>query len=181
MPDGRMVSMAWTLMCGQNWPGAAASFVGMWGVMMMEMMMPSLTPMLWRYREALGRTGAGPLGRMTALAGAGYFFVWILIGMAVFAVGALLVEAEMRVPALAGAAPFAACMVVLAAGALQFSAWKARHLACCRTAPQGGPALPGMVAAWRHGLRLGLHCSSSVPARRQSASFWGSWIWASWL
>jgi hypothetical protein len=29
-------------------------------------------------------------------------------------------------------------VVVLIAGALQFSAWKARHLACCRKAPARG-------------------------------------------
>jgi hypothetical protein len=44
-------------MPGQTWPGAAASFLGMWVVMMVAMMLPSLVPMLWRYRQALGRTG----------------------------------------------------------------------------------------------------------------------------
>ena len=51
-------------------------------------------------------------------------------------------------------------VVVVVAGALQFSAWKARHLACCREAPGAGRTLPaGAGTAWRHGLRLGLHCS----------------------
>jgi predicted metal-binding membrane protein len=35
---------------GQTWPGAAASFLGMWVVMMVAMMLPSLVPMLRRYR-----------------------------------------------------------------------------------------------------------------------------------
>jgi hypothetical protein len=53
-----------------------------------------------------------------------------------------------------------ACVVVLIAGALQFTAWKARHLACCREAPGRGRTLPADAGtAWRHGLRLGLHCS----------------------
>jgi predicted metal-binding membrane protein len=44
------------------------------------------------------------------------------------------------------------------AGAFQFTPWKAHHLACCRTSP--GRTLPGDAAtAWRHGMRLGLHCS----------------------
>jgi predicted metal-binding membrane protein len=60
------------------------------------------------------------------------------------------------------AVPIAAGVVVLLAGALQFSAWKARHLACCREAPGRGRALPADAGtAWRHGLRLGLHCSAS--------------------
>ena len=51
-------------------------------------------------------------------------------------------------------------VVVLIAGALQFSAWKARHLACCREAPWRGRTLPADAGtAWRHSLRLGLHCS----------------------
>ena len=33
---------------GQTWLGAAASFLGMWIVMMAAMMLPSLVPMLWR-------------------------------------------------------------------------------------------------------------------------------------
>jgi predicted metal-binding membrane protein len=51
--------------------------------------------------------------------------------------------------------------VILLAGAFQFSAWKARHLACCRyeSAPVG-PLRSDPGTAWRHGLRLGVHCSS---------------------
>jgi hypothetical protein len=51
-------------------------------------------------------------------------------------------------------------VVVLIAGALEFTAWKAHHLACCRKAPGRGRKLPADAGtAWRHGLRLGLHCS----------------------
>jgi predicted metal-binding membrane protein len=42
-------AMAWMPMCGQTWAAAAASFLGMWVVMTVAMMLPSLTPMLWRY------------------------------------------------------------------------------------------------------------------------------------
>ena len=58
MPGGWTMSMAWMRMPGQTWPGAAASFLGMWVVMMVAMMLPSLVPMLWRYRQAVGRTDA---------------------------------------------------------------------------------------------------------------------------
>ena len=37
-------------MPGQTWPAAAVSFLGMWVVTMVAMMLPSLVPMLWRYR-----------------------------------------------------------------------------------------------------------------------------------
>src|SRR5205807_6760265 len=78
MPGGWTMSMAWMRMPGQSWPAAAASFLGMWVVMMVAMMLPSLMPMLWRYREAVGSTRDGNmgLGWLTALVGAGYFFVW---------------------------------------------------------------------------------------------------------
>jgi hypothetical protein len=71
MPGGWTMSMAWMRMPGQTWPGAAASFLGMWVVMMVAMMLPSLFPMLWRYRQAVGRTGMTRLGRLTALVGVG--------------------------------------------------------------------------------------------------------------
>jgi len=51
-------------------------------------------------------------------------------------------------------------VVVLIAGALQCTAWKAHHLVCCREAPGRDRTLPVEAGtAWRHGLRLGLHCS----------------------
>ena len=160
MCGGWTMSMAWMRMPGQTWPGAAASFLGMWVVMMVAMMLPSMVPMLRRYRRAVGRTGETRLGGLTALVGVGYFFVWTVFGMAAFALGAALAAVEMRLPLLSRAIPITVGAIVLLGGALQFTAWKARRLACCREAPGRGrtlPADPGL--AWRHGLRLGLHCS----------------------
>jgi predicted metal-binding membrane protein len=66
----------------------------------------------------------------------------------------------MQQPALAGAVPIAVGVIVLIAGAHQFSAWKARHLASCRERPGRDRTLTDDAAtAWRHGVRLGLHCS----------------------
>src|SRR5258708_8693790 len=75
MPGGWTMSMAWMRMPGQTWPRAAASFLGMWVVMMVAMMLPSLSPMLWRYRQAVGQQGATPLDRLTALAAVRYFVI----------------------------------------------------------------------------------------------------------
>jgi len=160
MPGGWTLSMAWMRMPGQTWPGVAASFLGMWVVMMVAMMMPSLVPMLGRYRQAVSGTGETRLGRLTALVGVGYFFVWTVFGMAVFPLGIALAAVEMQEPALARAVPVAVGGVVLIAGAFQFTAWKARQLACCREAPGRDRTLQADAGtAWRHGLRLGLHCS----------------------
>ena len=92
--------------------------------------------------------------------GAGYFFVWAAIGVAAFPVGVALAALEMQLPALARAVPMAVGVVVLVAGALQFSAWKQHHLACCRETAERSHPLPADAAtAWRHGLRLGVQCS----------------------
>jgi len=160
MPGGWTMSMAWMRMPGQTWPGAAVSFLCMWMVMMVAMMLPSLVPMLLRYRQAVSKTSEIHLGQLTALVGVGYFFVWSMFGVAAFALGTTLAAVEMQVPTLARAVPAAVGLVVLITGALQFTAWKAHHLACCRQALGRCCVLPANAGtAWRHGLRLGLHCS----------------------
>jgi predicted metal-binding membrane protein len=160
MPGGWTMSMVWMRMPGQMWPSAAASFLSMWVVMMVAMMLPSLVPTLWRYRQAVGSTAETRLGRLTALVGVGYFSVWTVFGMAAFPLGVALAAVAMQQPALARAVPTAVGLVVLIAGALQFSAWKTRHLAGCREAPGRDRTLPPDAGtAWRHGVRLGIHCS----------------------
>jgi predicted metal-binding membrane protein len=162
MPGGWTMSMTWMRMPGKTWPEAAASFLGLWAVMMMAMMLPSLVPMLWRYRQAVGRAGEPRLGLLTALVGVGYFVVWTVLGMAVFPLGVALAVVEMQQPGLACSVPIAVGVVVLIAGMLQLTAWKARQLAGCRETPGRGRVLPADAGtAWRHGLRLGLHCSRS--------------------
>ena len=125
-------------MSGQTWLGAAASFLAMWVVMMVAMMLPSLVPTLRRYSQA-------GLSQVTTRVGVGYFAVWTVFGMVAYLLGL----------ALPRATPIAVGVVVLLAGFFQFTAWKARHLACCREAPAEERAR----TAWQHGLSLGLHCS----------------------
>ena len=155
MPGGWTMSMAWMRMPGQTWAGAAASSLGMWVVMMVAMMLPSLVPMLLRYREAVTSAAETRLGLLTALVGMGYFCLWTLFGMVALPLGFALAEAEMQYPALSRAVPTALGVIVLIAGACQFTAWKAHHLACCRdlavaaSAAEAGlrtPAPPGDTA-----------------------------------
>ncbi len=159
MPGGWTMSMVWTRMPSQTWPAAAASFLGMWVVMMVAMMLPSAAPALWRYHEAVARRGDARPSRATALVGAGYVFVWTVFGMAAFPLGVALAAVEMQLPALARAVPIAAGVVVVLAGAFQFSAWKARQLACCReTSGRRCRWSVDAGTAWRQGVRLGLRC-----------------------
>ncbi len=60
MPGGWSMSMTW--MPGSDWSASAFSFLGMWVVMMIAMMMPSLVPMLVRYRKAIGEKFARARG-----------------------------------------------------------------------------------------------------------------------
>ena len=138
--------LAWLPKCGEGWSESAASFVGMWTAMMTAMMLPSLVPVLLRFRLAIP----------AALAATGYFLVWTVVGALVYAVLAAFAEFTFRVPAIADAGPWLLATVVLLAGAFQLSACKAHHLACCR--PGSREQLTFAGAAWRFGIRLGLHC-----------------------
>ena len=153
MPGGWSMLMAWMRMPDQSWLGAVGSFGGMWVVMMVAMMLPSLVPALLRYRATAGVTG----GRGTVLVAAGYFSVWTAVGLGAYPVGVALGALEMRFEGLARAVPAAVGVVVLCAGLLQLTPWKARLLACCRDATPPGRVATAR-AAWRYGRRLGVRC-----------------------
>jgi predicted metal-binding membrane protein len=152
--------MMWIRMPGQTWPGAAASFLIMWVAMTVAMMLPSLVPALRRYHVLAGGRGAARPGSLTALVGIGYFSVWTVLGAAVFPVGVALSAIAMRQPALARTVPVAVGAVVLVAGALQLTRWKARrlahHVAVVRSS---GSRSSDAGVAWGHGVRLGIDCA----------------------
>ena len=151
MPGGWGMSMAWMRMPGQTWTEAFAAFIGMWVVMMIAMMLPSLVATLRHRRYA----AAGA----SAIASLAYFAVWIAIGVAAYPVGVALAEIEMRVPAIAEIVPLGAGVAVLIAGLLQFTAWKLRRLACCRGDPARALSTDALTA-WRHGIRIGADCAA---------------------
>src|SRR5262249_28067889 len=107
------MSMMFMPMGGQTWIGASASFVGMWIAMMAAMMLPSLIPMLSRYRQAVGNVVDARLGWLTAVVVVGYFFVWTVVGMIVFVMGAALMAIEMQQPVLGRVMPTAVPIVIL--------------------------------------------------------------------
>ncbi|MBV7483928.1 DUF2182 domain-containing protein [Bordetella sp. BOR01] len=142
------------------WLAGAASFVGMWTVMTVAMMLPALAPVLCRYRQAISPAGGLRASLLAGLAGMGYFCAWALLGMAIYPVIAILARAQAQWPALAAMVPAASGALLVVAGTIQCSRWKARYLALCRQdAPVAPPACP--ARAWRHGWRLGRHCLCS--------------------
>ena len=158
MPGGWTMTMMWMRMPGQTWLEGAASFLGMWMVMMTAMMLPSVVPALWRCHESVRRTAHARPGRLTTLAGAGYFSVWLVAGAMLYPIGITLGELAMRQPELSRTVPIVIGVVVAVGVTLQFTPWKRRQLACWRAVDRIclEPAMAG--AAWRAGLRLGWDC-----------------------
>lgn len=119
---------------GHGWT-AAASFVAMWTAMMVMMMLPSLVPVLAR--------SARPLALSL-----GYFPVWAAVG------GAVHIAPTLSLPT---------GVLLIVAGALQFTAWKAKHLEEYHgMVTAAGTAVSRSAAAtWLDGLRLGACCVRS--------------------
>jgi len=162
MPGGWTMAMAWMRMPGQGWLAYAGMFLGMWAVMMLAMMMPVAAPMLARYRRAVR---AGNLNVLTASVAGGYFAVWMLAGVVIFALGVVFTEWTMQSPPASRAVPVSGALVILAAGASQFTAWKSRLLACCRHSIDcSRDTRPSYRDAWRHGLGIGLRCVGCCAA-----------------
>jgi len=156
---GTAAASAWTPMPGQGRLAAAAVFLAMWVVMMVAMMMPSLVPTLSRYRRLASNAGGARPGLQTALVGAGYFSVWAGIGVAAYLAGALWQEAGVRWAGVARSGPLAAAALLVAAGCVQLTGWKARQLGRCRAATCAFAPGPGAGGAWRHGLESGVACA----------------------
>lgn len=136
------------------WSGIQITLtVTMWAVMMAAMMLPSAVPMVLTYDRLDRGSPDGQVGS-AALFVAGYVVVWL--GFAIAAAGLqwvlqtnALVDAmgEMTQRGVAG-------LLLIGAGAFQFSPVKRRSLGACRT-PMGF-----LTTSWREGkrgaLRMGL-------------------------
>jgi predicted metal-binding membrane protein len=144
----------------QTWYGAATGFLGMWMAMIVPMMLPSLIPMLSRYRRSVQGADGIHLHELTALAGMGYFVIWAIVGAVVYAAGIGLMTIEMRWGTVERWLPVATGVALLAAGGVQITSWKARQLSICREGSACDSAsVPTARGAWGHGLTLGVRCS----------------------
>ena len=133
----------------QSWTAAGASFLGMWTLMTVAMMLPSLVPVLVRYRRDVGGTSAMKAVFLMALLALGYFAVWMAIGVVVLPFTSLIPRLSL----------LGVAAIVSLAVAYQFTERKARDLACCRhMLRHARPRAAAAGTALREGVRYGIHC-----------------------
>lgn len=132
--------------------------------MMVAMMLPSIAPVVWRYHGHLRAIRDLRSAQRTALFAAGYAGVWTVIALALFAMTAAS-PADTAARADAPFAPWAAGAIILCAGVVQRSRWKANQLLRCREACVSARAVgKTLMTAWSDGVRLGVDCGLSCAA-----------------
>ena len=113
-------------------PADAAAFVGAWVVMMAAMMLPSAAPMILLYRTvARSQATRGHPFVPTWVFVLGYLGVWAAFGVLVYLAGQLVGAALAGDRRLAEWAPYGVALVLLAAGAYQFTPLKQVCLRTC--------------------------------------------------
>lgn len=131
-----------------------------WAVMMAAMMLPSAAPMVALYGAVRRRATPGARsGVPTAAFALVYLLTWTVIGLPVY-LASLGVGAFTSVEDAARLLPYGVALVLLAAGAYQFSRLKWTCLSACRS-PLGflmGRWDPGPLGSVRLGFAHALYC-----------------------
>jgi len=166
MSDFRMIPAGMGLMMPATAPWTTTEFAfvfGMWAVMMIGMMTPSVAPMLLIYAR-VGREAAhqGKPLAASAYFAAGYLLTWI--GFALVATSAqwALERAALLTPMMAGASDILGGVVLIAAGLYQWTPLKHACLRQCQ-APwwfiqRRGGFRPDARGALALGVRHGSYC-----------------------
>jgi len=165
MPGGWTMSMMWMPMPGCGWGASAAMFLLMWLAMMIAMMLPSALPMLLNLRRSsLGNENRNFEAR-ALFAAAGYFLVWMMIGVIVYVLGVAFAIATMRLLWLSRLTPVLSGTALLIAGIIQFTPWKISALRRCR-APDCVTmfACGALKGSWRYGIKQGIACGICCAA-----------------
>jgi predicted metal-binding membrane protein len=116
------------------------AFVANWGIMMTAMMLPSALPMIGLYGAMQrGKAPAGPRGMPVAVFTLVYLALWAVSGVPVYLAHTLLMA--LSPPAFA----YGVALILIAAGAFQFSPLKHACLKACRS------PLGFLLGHWRAG------------------------------
>lgn len=121
--------------------------VSMWCVMMIAMMLPSTAPMVSTFTRVYEQRRQLPGGIVvpTSIFVAGYLAMWSVFGVVAAVLQLALHEAALVASPMDKLGPQASAVLLIAAGALQFSAFKVACLEKCRT------PLSFLLAEWREG------------------------------
>ena len=133
----------------------------MWSVMMAGMMLPSAFPLLVLYAGRLrGDTGRARAALQLVALATGYLLVWVAFSGAATALQRLLSGWFVLTPMLEMATPRAEAVVLLLAGAYQFTPLKRACLTACRSPLSFVMAVrgSGAPAALRLGITHGIYC-----------------------
>jgi predicted metal-binding membrane protein len=137
MTGFRMIPAGMGIMAPASAPWGAIEFAFvfvMWAVMMVGMMAPSAAPMILLYARA-GRQGSAE-GRPLAATGwfaAGYFLIWIGFSLAATLVQWMIERAALLDSRMASASHVLGAIMLIAAGAYQWTPLKDACLAQCQT------------------------------------------------
>jgi predicted metal-binding membrane protein len=129
-----------------------AMLFAMWAVMMIGMMLPSAAPAVFLYSSFVRRNAENErvLPRAFAFA-VGYLVVWIMFSLIATVLQLGLTKASLLSPMMELRSRWLGGVLVLIAGAYQFTPWKRKCLGCCRSSvDHGGP--------FQSGMRNGMSC-----------------------
>lgn len=147
---------------GLSSPGLLAAGVIMWTIMMVAMMLPGATPMIMTYvrvhqRRATARRAVAP----TWLFVAGYLCVWTGFGIVAAVSQWMLHQHALMTSAMGHVGPVLGGILLVIAGAFQFSRLKEACLSKCRS-PVGFLMTEwrdGKAGAFMMGARHGVFCT----------------------
>jgi len=140
------MGMAMSVASSQNMLVEGSAFLLAWGVMMAAMMLPSATPMIALYgtvRWTFSQKGQKAIP--TALFALVYLIAWLVFGVPVYAACITVDTTADIYPAIADLLPYAVAVILLGAGAYQFSSLKQVCLRVCQS------PLAFLSGHWRNG------------------------------
>jgi predicted metal-binding membrane protein len=161
MPGGWTMSMAWMRMPGQTWPGAAASFLGMWVVMMVAMMLPSAAPMILLHARVYRTSVKTPHALApTAVFAGGYVVAWVAFSVVATSLQWGLERGALVSATMVSTSPLLGGVLLLVAGIYQWTPYKRACLRYCRSPVQFVAThwRRGTAGAFYMGLEHGAFC-----------------------
>ncbi len=146
--EGGSGAFMWLMPMGRWGAAEFALAFAMWAVMMVGMMLPSVSPMLFAYHGMSGSrpAGASPMVRVGAFL-LGYLLIWGAFSLVATAAQWLLNLSRLLTPAMVSSSRYFNAALLIAAGIYQLTPLKQVCLSKCRV------PLGFLLAEWRDGMR----------------------------